>query len=112
VPADQSADDSAILESLCVNLTQSGDNGASLKAIAKAAAARVYAHLADHYVGHASGIINGLLRPAGWLAEVVHEIAPNGEPTTRITMPETLPQLNLFGYMDANTRAIVNREVR
>jgi hypothetical protein len=112
VPAAQAADDSAILDTLCVNLTESGDNGASLKAIAKAAAARIYSRLADHYVGHASGIINGLLKPAGWIAEIVHEIATTGEPTTRLSLPEALPQLSLFGYMDANTRAIVNREVK
>jgi hypothetical protein len=112
VPAAQSADDSAVLNTLCVNYETSGDDGASLKAIAKAAAARVYAHLADRQVGSASGIINGLLRPAGWLAGVVHEVATNGEPTTHLALPEAVPQLSLFGYMDANTRAIVMREVK
>jgi hypothetical protein len=100
------------LESSCVNLSGGAEGAASLQAIAKAVAARIYAQFADHFVGSASGIINGALHPAGWLAEVVHEVATSGETTSRIQMPERLPGLSLFSYLDQNSRAAIMHLVK
>jgi hypothetical protein len=100
------------LEASCVNLKGGAEGAASLQSIAKSVAARIYAQFADHFVGHASGIINGALHPAGWLAEVVHEVATSGETVSSLHMPERLPALSLFSYLDQNSRAAVMHLVK
>jgi hypothetical protein len=112
VAAANASDALTDMEGLCINLESGAVGAASLRAISDAAAARLWASLADHMVGTASGMLNAALWPAGWLGEVCHEIAAQtGAGTTRVTLPEQLPRFNLFGYMDSNTRAVVLKQV-
>jgi len=94
------------------NQNNPGDRAASLNEIAKAAAARVYAMYASHATGKASSRIKGSVTVAGWISRVTHEIAQNGEATTSIDLPEHLPALDWFAFMDASTRQILMRSLR
>lgn len=80
------------------------ENGASLNAIAKAAAARVYASLCDRFEGSTAGYMNGQVRPAGWLGNVRHELRPDGQAVTVLEMPSAIPQFSLFAFLDSSTR--------
>lgn len=97
------------LQGLVINEDATGDlrNGASLNAIAKAAAARIYASLVDRFEGGMTGHMNGQVRPAGWLSEVRHELRQDGETVTVLEMPPQIPQLSLFGWLDSATRQSV-----
>lgn len=87
-------------------------NGASLNAIAKAAAARLYASLVDRFEGQMAGYINGGVRPAGWASEIQHEVAPDGMAVTRVMLPPSVPQMNLLSFLDSNTRQAVLKTVQ
>lgn len=83
----------------------------SLKAIARAAAAKYWASLADHLTGGASGTMN-YTTPLGWCDSVTWNIDTNGVATTRVTMPDKLPELSLFSLLDAKTRAVILHQVQ
>jgi hypothetical protein len=87
-------------------------NGASLNAIAKAAAARLYASLADRFEGQMAGYINGQVRPSGWATEVRHEVMPDGMAVTRVMLPPSVPQMNLLSFLDSNSRQAILRAVQ
>jgi len=87
-------------------------NGASLNAIAKAEAARLYASLSDHFQGRMAGYMNGGIRPAGWIPEVRHNLAPDGVATTAVMLPEQLPQWNIFSFLDSASRQAIMRLVQ
>lgn len=102
------------LQGLVINEGEPGDlaNGASLNAIAKAEAARVYASLVDRFEGTMTGYMNGQVRPAGWISEVSHEVATNGAATTSVAMPPQVPQMSLFSFLDSSSRASILRLVQ
>jgi hypothetical protein len=87
-------------------------NGASLNAIAKASAARLYASLCDRFEGRMAGYMNGGVRPAGWAGEVRHTLAPDGVATTAVTMPPQLPQFSIFAFLDSASRQAILRLVQ
>jgi hypothetical protein len=99
------------LNDLCVNGTV-GSNTASLQTVALAAAARVYAQLIDHPVGGATGVMNTSVIPAGCIKSVTHELSPQGEMATHLVIPDKMPQISIFRYLDAGTRAVVLRLVQ
>jgi hypothetical protein len=87
-------------------------NGASLNALAKAAAARLYASLCNRFEGKMAGYMNGQIRPAGWASEIVHTLAPDGVAITSVAMPEQLPQFSLFSFLDSASRQAILRLVQ
>lgn len=91
---------------------QNGLTGGSLVAIAKAAAARIYASLADRFEGSASGTMNPNVRLAGWMDTVTWELMPNGNFNTRISLPDKGPELDMLSLLDASTRAIILRQAQ
>jgi hypothetical protein len=98
------------IKHLCVN----GDDknfAASLQSIAKAVAAQFYATLVDHQVGSASGVMNASMAPIGWIKAVIHELTMTGELVTHLAIPDKIPEMNLFRYMDAGTRALIMHEI-
>lgn len=99
------------VDDLVVNLDYSSQSGgASLNAIAKAYAARVYASLCDHMQGQASGVFTKGVQPAGWVSEVIYSIDPaTGEGMTTISMPDTLPPMQMLQFLTSTARAIVTR---
>lgn len=97
-----------INEDATANLT----NGASLNAIAKAAAARLYASLTDRFEGQMAGYINGQVRPAGWATEIRHEVAADGMAVTRVMLPPSVPQMNLMSFLDSNSRQAILKTVQ
>jgi len=105
------------LDARTINLSTSaadgGDanlgGGASMNAIAKAAASRVWHSLADRYQGSMTATQRPGMVPTGWLSEVGYTVEPTGELSTSLTLPPTLPQLRLEQYLDATTRRIVLR---
>lgn len=82
----------------------SGDgDGASLWAIAKGTAARVWGGLVDRYQGDKTGALTGVV-PQGWADEVRHEVATSGEVTTHVRLPDRVPEVNLLSLMPAHVR--------
>lgn len=104
----------ANLKDLVTNEGQLQDSqfGGSLMAIAKAQAAAIYASLADRMLGEKTGNLNPKISPVGFISDVTHEIGTDGTGKTHITFPEQLPQMSLWQFMDAGTRAILMRLVR
>lgn len=99
------------LSDLIINLDGvSGEDigGASLNAIAKAAAARVYGSMADRLEGGATFDLDPTISVDGWIQEVAHELTVNGETFTIATLPQgETAKMNLFGLMDNGTRAVI-----
>lgn len=87
-------------------------NGASLNAIAKAAAARLYATLCDRFEGSMAGYMNGQVRPGGWVSEIQHKLATDGVATTSVIMPSQIPQFSLFSWLDSASRQAIMRLVQ
>lgn len=102
------------LDGLVINEGAPSDlqNGASLNAIAKATAARLYASLCDRFEGRMSGYMNGGIRPAGWASEIAHSLAPDGVATTTVNMPESIPQFSVFSFLDSAARQAILRLVQ
>jgi len=98
------------LKSLTINLGNQegiGIRGASLDAIADAAAARVYAGALDRPMGQKAVTLNTAAQLAGWLSEVRWIVATTGEVSTEVrTAPSVVP-LNLFALLPANVRRVV-----
>jgi len=102
--------DPTAMDSLCVNYKEN-DRGASIFNIAQAAAARIWASMADIPIGGATGAMNTAVQPAGFIQNVTHNITGTGEMITHIICPDKLKQVSMFKYLDPGTRAIVLREV-
>lgn len=102
------------LEGLVINEGAAADlvNGASLNAIAKASAARLYAKLCDRFEGSMAGYMNGQIRPAGWASEIVHTLAPDGVATTSVKLPQQLPEFSIFSFLDSASRQAILRLVQ
>jgi hypothetical protein len=81
--------------------------GASLHAIAVAAAARAYAQYASRWTGQQSGHLNTGLVPEGRVSEVVHEITQRGEGISTIILPEDVPALDMASMLPDSARAIL-----
>lgn len=95
---------------LVINLdTNSQTGGASLNAIARAYAARIYAGLCNHMSGVAAGVLAAGTEPAGWVQEVQHAIDAKGPGVTIVQLPDKLPAMNMLQFLDSTTRAIVMR---
>lgn len=95
----------------CINEKKGEDGSASLNAIALAEAASAYASFVDRFEGSADGLLNAEIAPAGWLAEVVHEITPQGVGKTTVSLPSEIPALTLWAFLDKGTRAVLMRSV-
>ena len=93
-------------DKLCINKTQD-NQGASLTNVALAAAARVYESLADRLQGDKTSSLSKGARPEGWIDTVSYSVAPTGEVSTRVDLPESVPQIDLLSYLDSATRAVV-----
>ena len=100
-------DVSTRVQDLVVNLIETGRGGASLRAIARAAAARLWATFIGRYEGEVAVDMNGGLRPAGWISEVTHVLTPEGKQFSRLKLPERIQPLDIFTFMDSSTRATI-----
>lgn len=102
------------LNGLVINEGAASDlqNGASLNAIAKAAAARLYASLCDRFEGRMAGYLNGQIKPAGWASEIRHNLAPDGVATTSVMLPQQLPEFSIFSFLDSASRQAILRLVQ
>lgn len=96
---------------LCVNDGREDSGAASLWDIARAAASRVYASLADHYEGRAAVELTPGLVPSGWITRISHSLDTRGVATTEIELPASIPQIDLVSYLPDSARAIILREV-
>jgi hypothetical protein len=94
------------IDKLCIN-GEKGNYTASLQRIAKAAAAQAYATMIDHPVGGATGAMKSYMVPIGWIKSVIHELTTSGELVTHLAIPEKIPEISLFRYMDTGTRALI-----
>lgn len=83
-----------------------GVGAASLQAIARASAARLYASMADRWQGEASVDMNKDLRPVGYLDEVQHILESDGVAKSRLKLPEKIEPFDLFTFLDSNQRMI------
>lgn len=100
-------DVSTRVQDLVVNLIETGRGGASLRAIARAAAARLWATFIGRYEGEVAVDMNGGLRPAGWISEVTHVLTPEGKQFSRLKLPERIQPLDIFTFLDSSTRATI-----
>lgn len=103
---------SKLVEDLVINRGEDGtpvDLYGSLEEIAKAVAYRVYLSLADRIAGSAAIMLNPGITLRGYLDEISHEINPDGVALTRISSPVDIPELDLLGLLDENTRTILMR---
>jgi len=100
------------LSELVINGKDSSEKGASLTQIALAAAASYYAGARDRYDGSRTVLLKGTSVPVGSVDEIVHTVGTDGSPTTFIRFPGQGDSLDLFGFLDAGTRAVIHREVR
>lgn len=89
----------------CVNLDE-------VRAVAKAAAARVYSSLADRLEGQVSSTFAPGVTPAGRISRVAHELAPNGTFTTSALMPPEVQGLDLYSLLPASVRRTILRQVQ
>lgn len=100
------------LAGLLVNYGGDSDeaqNGASLRGLAVASAARIWQSMRDRVVGslttgHASGF-----RISGLLADLTTDLAADGTVTVTASVPERAVPLDLARYLDASTLRIVRR---
>jgi hypothetical protein len=101
------------LDKLTVNLgeTSGGGRGASLTQIARAAAVRAWATMADRDEGSQAQPLTTSLRIGGWMEFVRHALSQGGEAMTIVQMASRLPPMSLFAYMDDGTRRVVGRLV-
>lgn len=83
---------------------QAGERGASLDAIATAAAARVYASFADRPVGAKTVRLSSATQLVGWIESLSHEIATDGVVSTRIELAAKTAVLNILSLMPASVR--------
>lgn len=81
--------------------------GASLLAIAQAAAARVYSAFANRQMGQMAVALNPNLEPAGRISEVTHEITSRGEGFTTLIMPEDVQEMDFMAFLPDSARAIL-----
>lgn len=93
-------------ENLCINRDES-IQGASLNEIALAASARVYESLTDRFQGDKTSTLNGKTEPVGQIDQVSFSVAQTGEVSTRVDLPEAIPQMDLLSFMDSATRAVI-----
>jgi len=102
----------ANIDDLVINLDQGGgtaDNAASLTAIARAAAASVYATFADRTEGSAAYRLRPELHPEGRTGSVSFGVTAQGLPHTLITIPEDFPPINFRSLLPASDRSIIDR---
>lgn len=88
------------------------ERGGSINLIARAAAARLYASLADRYEGEMAAHMNGGVHLSGHVGEIVHEYGTRAETVTRVTFPPKIAQMSLLSFLDSNTRAAILRLVQ
>ena len=84
--------------------------GASLNQIARGIAARIYASLVDRHEGTSAGDMNSSVRLEGWMDQVTQEISPNGVASTKVSLPEKIPEMDFLAFLDSSTRAIIMRQ--
>ena len=90
-----------------------GMGGASLRAIANAAAAIIYAAMADRPEGNPVYDLEPGMRLDGWIEQIAHELSPNGELLTSVVLPSgETPRLSLFSLLDAGTRSVILKLAR
>lgn len=89
-----------------------GKKGASLREIAKAEAAAIYASLVDRYEGSMTGYMNGDIHLSGWLTEIRHRYAPDGSTTTQLTMPTQIPKMSMLSFLNSAERTTLMRLVQ
>jgi len=85
------------------------DDGASLTAIARAVAARVYATMADRMTGTSGGFMTSSVKCDGWLKQASFTIDPSGKATTDIQLEPQIPQMSMHTFLDESTRHILMR---
>ncbi len=88
----------------------SATGGASLKAIARAVAARIYASMADRNEGQAAVPFQAGMRIAGSIEEILYSTKPDGSTLARLSLAEKLPDLPMLSFLDASSRAIILRQ--
>lgn len=90
------------------NVSQDRPGGASCNAIAKAAAARVWAALADRMQGSMVGDLTPSLEPSGWLSSVKHSIETSGEMATALSLPDRVESMPLEAFLPASVTRIIH----
>ena len=85
------------------------DDGASLTAISRAVAARVYGSMADRMTGTSGGFMTSAIKCDGWLKQAAFTIDPSGKATTDIQLEPQIPQMSMHTFLDESTRHILMR---
>lgn len=107
-----SAGDTVDLSDLIVNYEKGGLGTGSLKEIARAYAASVYAYFADRVEGTKATDLQSELRPTGRMTRVEHGIDPDGKVTTRMELTAPSQRINPFAFLPDSTRRKLMRIVQ
>lgn len=97
------------LADLVVNYEDNKGGAASLRALARAAAARIWHALRDRAVGSATFGFRGDAEIRGSISGIHHELSSSGGLTTRYDLPGRIEPLSLDRYLDATALRIKNR---
>lgn len=84
---------------------------AALDTIALGIAAKIYASLVDRVEGTVTGHFNNIIDLNGWMDEIVHEVNPQGVGTTKVTLPDKIPELDIGVYLPDSTKRIIKKMV-
>lgn len=88
-----------------------GASAASLRALARAAAAAEWAHYPVRVMGARETPLNVALPLVGQIDEIRHGVASNGAAISSIGLaPETFP-LDIWSFLDSGTRQVVSRMI-
>lgn len=110
--SDEAAQDLGGIESLIINRGEQsavGNAGASVDAIAQAAAARVYAEFTDRWQGDTQVGGSYDAKVDGFLDELVHQTDSEGNVTTKIRTGSQPPRFDFRTILPGDVRAILMR---
>ncbi len=94
------------LRDIMINF-EGSQEAASIKSIARAVAAQVYAEFADREQGEKTVSLRPDIQPAGWLTNVTHEIGVEGTVTTTLTLDQQAAKLSIFSLLGDGERSMI-----
>lgn len=86
--------------------------GASMRDVALGIACAYYAQQRDRYHGARTTFLEGSKRPDGAIDKVTHQAAPDGAPTSYVSLPDDLELLDWKALVDEGTRATLDKDLR
>lgn len=104
------------LSDMIINIDAGGfsaEGGAAINSIARAAAARIYAAMADRPEGGATFDLDPSVELGGWMEDVTHDLGVDGKTFTLVALPQgETPEFSMLSLLPAGVRATVLKLAR